>query len=564
MLDLNKIIKSVDSNLDMIHSGQGEGRDNDIYIWRQWYKGCVPTFHNYQIYNGMTKVDKHVLNMQGGQMVCRAWATLLMNERVKIGLKDKEQTKVLAEQFKKDQIYSKFTKTIEQAFALSTASMAIDFSNIVGKELSSSTEEIGNMEITSSKIISSSFNAWNTVPLETIDGEVTQACFKKKLGGKKVRYILHVKNENDNYDMIIIDKVEGKKGGDIYHILLDSPYKLFTVIYPNEVNNQRFENVHTSILANIIPKLMMLDNAGDGLNTEFKVSKKRMFISTKLSSFQYKSDATGAKTKVVSTFDPNDDFIYALPGETSGLPGVNGKELIHETGGTLRVDEYQKGIQLALNLVSKGAGLGNGYFNFDRQGVITATQVISENSDTYNNLKRHELVLGDCIREFTRAWMFIQNALNKGKYTIDQDIIIDFDDSIIEDKQSEKIDDAKDVAAGIMSKVEYRMKWYNESEATAKKNINKFFGDDVIANKLAKFQDAYSSGNMSTKLFVKLVYGDTLSEAEQLEQIEALDSKREAASEEDMKSAFVAMSTDNGVLDSEDSEEDNDNNEEEE
>ena len=168
MLDLNKIIKSVDSNLDMIHSGQGEGRDNDIYIWRQWYKGCVPTFHNYQIYNGMTKVSRTRLNMQGGQMVCRAWATLLMNERVKIGLKDKEQTKVLAEQYKQDQIYSKFTKTIEQAFALSTASMAVDFSNIVGKELSSSTEEIGNMEITSSKIISSSFNAWNTVPLERL------------------------------------------------------------------------------------------------------------------------------------------------------------------------------------------------------------------------------------------------------------------------------------------------------------------------------------------------------------------------------------------------------------
>jgi hypothetical protein len=48
------------------------------------------------------------------------------------------------------------------------------------------------------------------------------------------------------------------------------------------------------------------------------------------------------------------------------------------------------------------------------------------------------------------------------------DIDIKFDDSIIEDKQSERSTDRQDVAMGAMPLWEYRMKWYNEDEKTAK------------------------------------------------------------------------------------------------
>ena len=40
------------------------------------------------------------------------------------------------------------------------------------------------------------------------------------------------------------------------------------------------------------------------------------------------------------------------------------------------------------------------------------------------------------------------------------------------DKQEQKRQqDRQDVSMGVMSAVEYRMKWYNEDEATAKKNL---------------------------------------------------------------------------------------------
>ena len=52
-------------------------------------------------------------------------------------------------------------------------------------------------------------------------------------------------------------------------------------------------------------------------------------------------------------------------------------------------------------------------------------------------------------------------------------VTIDFDDSIIEDKTTERNNDRQDLAAGIMNDWEYRAKWYNEDEVTAKKMLPK-------------------------------------------------------------------------------------------
>ena len=46
-----------------------------------------------------------------------------------------------------------------------------------------------------------------------------------------------------------------------------------------------------------------------------------------------------------------------------------------------------------------------------------------------------------------------------------------FNDSILTDEESERRQDRQDVSMGAMSLVEYRMKWYNEDEATAKSKV---------------------------------------------------------------------------------------------
>ena len=56
-------------------------------------------------------------------------------------------------------------------------------------------------------------------------------------------------------------------------------------------------------------------------------------------------------------------------------------------------------------------------------------------------------------------------------YTSKYEFNCKFNDSILTDEEAERKQDMADVAAGFMHHWEYRMKWYNEDEATAKANV---------------------------------------------------------------------------------------------
>lgn len=46
-----------------------------------------------------------------------------------------------------------------------------------------------------------------------------------------------------------------------------------------------------------------------------------------------------------------------------------------------------------------------------------------------------------------------------------------FNDSILTDEEAERQQDRQDVSMGAMTVVEYRAKWYNETEEEAAKNV---------------------------------------------------------------------------------------------
>lgn len=119
--------------------------------------------------------------------------------------------------------------------------------------------------------------------------------------------------------------------------------------------------------------------------------------------------------------------------------------------------------------MSLKCGFGTDRYQFGGSGVKTATEIISENSDMYRMIKKHEILLEDAMKQLIqiiiRLGIVLRNPLN-----LETDIVIDFDDSIIEDKETERNRDRQDVSMGVMSHAEYRAKWYGETleEATKK------------------------------------------------------------------------------------------------
>ena len=127
------------------------------------------------------------------------------------------------------------------------------------------------------------------------------------------------------------------------------------------------------------------------------------------------------------------------------------------------------------------------------------------------------------------------NSQEPGVSEMDEnDIRIIFDDSIIEDKEAQKVSDRADVASGVMSKVEYRMKWYNEDEATAKAITDKFFGDVSLANRINAFLPALTAGAMTVAQFVDMVYPNEADKAKIVDEITSTMKSNSSISTEDV------------------------------
>jgi A118 family predicted phage portal protein len=169
-----------------------------------------------------------------------------------------------------------------------------------------------------------------------------------------------------------------------------------------------------------------------------------------------------------NSFDPQDVVFYLLEGNFNDA----NSHYVQEVNGDLRIADLRNAIQTHLDLLAIKLGLGDQYFKFEQNNATkTATEVISENSDLYRTIKKHEKVLENALTELVMSIIAIGNSEHLFSIS-DPAIVIDFDDSIIESKEQMRLQDRQDVAMDAMGLPEYRMKWYGEDEATANAKID--------------------------------------------------------------------------------------------
>lgn len=232
----------------------------------------------------------------------------------------------------------------------------------------------------------------------------------------------------------------------------------FVIDRPNIANNFDYSiPLGISVYANAIDSMKGVDIAFDSYVNEFVLGKKRVMV--KPSAQQYLDGEP--------VFDPDDLAYYVLPEDIESGAAIQPIDM------KLRTSEHTQGVQTQLNLLSSKCGFGETYYRFDGGNITTATQVISENSTMFRTIKKHEIILESAIKELCRIILHLGNTAMGAGLNEDAEVTIDFDDSIIEDKTTERNNDRQDLAAGIMNPWEYRMKWYNEDEATAKKMLPK-------------------------------------------------------------------------------------------
>ena len=456
--------------------------------WLSWYRGKVIGFHNYRIYNGTNYLELTRKTLGMPKFIAESWANLLLNERCDIVLPD-DKKEMLDEILSGTNFWAKANDGLEKSFALGIGALVVNITNLkVG-------ENSGAVDTKDSKIKIDFVNETKIFPITIKDRNVTECAFISK-GSDETHVVVHLLNENGVYEIhnYILDDKEQIKEKYMFNTRSEIPW--FFILRPNVSSNfiteMIDEEIGISIYANSLDIMMSIDNKYDGFDLEYVLGRKKIFVSTEAWTIN-KSDGTTTRT-----FDPYDQLYYHLPENSDGKP------LITNQTDELRYDAYVRGINTELSLLSMKCGLGENFFKFDGSGIATATQIISENSTLFRNIKKHQILIEDVLYNMTKVIIKAANDFtqyNFGNIT-DDEIRIMFDDSIFEDKGSEMERDRQDVIAGIMSVPEYREKWYGEDEDTAIEKYNDHFLYKIIDSYL----NALTTGAMTPEQYVNKVF----------------------------------------------------------
>lgn len=414
---------------------------SSITLWHKWYLGHVPEFHDYRQYNGKTRLRRSRRSLAMAKTVAEDWANLALNEKVEIMCGKKSTDRRVWEVLNANKFRVRGNQLLEMAFAMGTGA----FVERKGVD--------GTIKI-------DYIRASMIYPLAWDNLEITQCAFASEMATGKEKHVylnLHLL-ENGKY---VIENHIFRRDGEALteidippdveeKILTDSETPLFQVIRPNIANNLDPDcPMGISVYANALPQLEGLDLVYDSYCNEFQLGRKRITIPVTMARIEMEKDGT-----VTPVFDDNDTEFFAVP----AAEGQDNK--IQEHNMEIRHQAHDAGIQTALNLLSFKCGMGKDRYNFRDGQVKTATEVVSEKSDLFQSLKKHELLLRDAL---TGLYTAVAELLNLSA----PEVTVNFDDSIIEDSDTRRATDRQDVRDGLMAKWEYRMRWYGEDKDTA-------------------------------------------------------------------------------------------------
>lgn len=435
-----------------------------ITKWRSWYVGDVKSFHNYYIYNGQRKVNKKRFSMNMAKEISEDWADILWSEKCEISMKDEVTQKQFNELLDLLDINSVINQSIEKSGALGTSATVTSVYDII------SNEDKMTLDVSDAKTRIDIVDIDWIFPLSWNNKEIKECAFGsvEYIDGKKY-VVLSVHKLNDKGNYVIFNHLFSESNGNLTEITQEegvasefdtkSNVKWFSIFEPlltnNLFNNNPFGIPH---YANAIDNMKAVDISFDALKTEINDGRRRTFVRADMMNYD------SGEQKL--TFDPNDTDIYVLPS------GATKDDLIQSDTADLRVTSIVESLNMNLNILGNKVGFGENHYHFDGKNLSTAKAVVSSNSKMFRRKKKLEIGYESSIYDLIRAVCYASTQF--GKYNIDTtDMVITFDDSIIEDKEAESNRALREKNAGIISAVEYREKIFGETPEIAEEAIKK-------------------------------------------------------------------------------------------
>lgn len=461
--------------IDLLNEEKQYNLSSDYYskvdVWRDWWKGFYKPFHQYTELTGDSVKTRELYTLKMAKKVCEDWAAILLNEKTEIVVNDEKSNKFLHDSKDKNGILDKNdfwqlgNSLVEKAFYSGTGAFVIkiDGMKLQGESVIKSPD--ANIQI-------DYLTAHNIIPLTVRNSKVIEVAFASEIfkRGKKYIYLETHELENDKYRITnryfsyndCILKEESLPKGILPVINTGTDIPLFAIFSPNIVNTIPDSNgLGISIFAQAIDNLKGVDLAFNNFCRDFKLGGKKVFYSESL----IRTDLNGNKIAP-------DDMMQQLFATVEAPLDENGKnKMITEYNPDLRVQANKDGIQAHLDYLSFKVGFGTKHYQFNGGTIVTATQYSGDKQELIQNAAKHYIVIEKALQQIVRAILWAGKEILGQPINPDAQVTVNFEDSYIIDKESERQRDLQEIRDGIMQKYEYRVKWYGEDEETAKKMV---------------------------------------------------------------------------------------------
>lgn len=417
-----------------------------------WYSNrVIEDFHKRKTINA---IPYELSRLNFGKRCCSDDANLC--EVLEINAGDGEQGNFVNDVLNKSEFNTQYRKQLEKTSADGTTACYIRLDNATFMD---------NNSVQGGIIKLNYVEADAFMPLTVENDIVIEAAFSGSglsKGKKQTTLVLFTLGDNGLYTAethVFDDK--GNELTDQETIVQLGDVKPFAVMRNAEVNNlDDMTGYGLPKLWDAIPALKVVDLCYNVLFSDLDKAEKIILINELLCEFD-----NNGKPKLTT----EQKKLFVFTGEK--LPEEKG--MIQEYNPEIRIEQVTKSFELALSLLSMSFGYGTKKYSFENGQITTATEYVGERQDQMQELNRQRQEAIRYIQDICRAVMWFANTFQGKAFNLDQEILVDFDDSYITDREAELERKRNDALAFDIPEltVWYLMDAYSLSEEEARELV---------------------------------------------------------------------------------------------
>lgn len=417
-----------------------------------WYSNrVIEDFHKRKTINA---IPYELSRLNFGKRCCSDDANLC--EVLEINAGDGEQGNFVNDVLNKSEFNTQYRKQLEKTSADGTTACYIRLDNATFMD---------NNSVQGGTIKLNYVEADAFMPLTVENDIVIEAAFSGSglsKGKKQTTLVLFTLGDNGLYTAethVFDDK--GNELTDQETIVQLGDVKPFAVMRNAEVNNlDDMTGYGLPKLWDAIPALKVVDLCYNVLFSDLDKAEKIILINELLCEFD-----NNGKPKLTT----EQKKLFVFTGEK--LPEEKG--MIQEYNPEIRIEQVTKSFELALSLLSMSFGYGTKKYSFENGQITTATEYVGERQDQMQELNRQRQEAIRYIQDICRAVMWFANTFQGKAFNLNQEILVDFDDSYITDREAELERKRNDALAFDIPEltVWYLMDAYSLSEEEARELV---------------------------------------------------------------------------------------------